>query len=174
MYSRNQGMILRTLIIVISFASFGCKTVKYGFKGVSIPPEAKTISVAFFQNQAPMASPQEAQKFSEQLRSMVSSQTNLGLVKQNGDLQFEGKITDYNVQPVNIASSDQAASNRLTITVSVHYANKFDETKNFEQTFTRFSDYKAAQPLSSVESGLLDDINKQLTEDIFNKAFNNW
>jgi hypothetical protein len=167
-------MILRIFIIIVFFTSIGCKTVKYGFKGVTIPPEAKTISVAFFQNQAPMASPQEAQKFSEQLRTMVSSQTNLGLIKQNGDLQFEGKITDYNVQPVSIQSTDVAASNRLTITVSVHYSNKFDETKNFDQTFTRFSDFDAKQTLSSVESGLLDNINKQLTEDIFNKAFNNW
>ena len=100
---------------------------------------------------------------------------NLALMKQNGDLQFEGTITDYNVAPVAIQSTtDQAALNRLTVTISVKYSNKFDATKNFEQSFTRFADYPTSSSLSAQENDLLISINKQLTEDIFNKAFNNW
>jgi len=91
-----------------------CK-VNYGFKGISIPPEAKTISVAFFQNNAAMASPSESQKFTEKMRDMVSSQTNLALTKQNGDLQFEGAIVDYSVAPVAVQSTDQAALNPLCV-----------------------------------------------------------
>ena len=115
-----------------------------------------------------------SQLFTEKLRDVVSSQTNLALMKQNGDLQFEGSVTDYNVAPVSIQSSDQAALNRLTVTVNVKYTNKFDATKNFEQSFTRFADFRASSALSSVEAELLTEINRQLTEDIFNKAFNNW
>jgi hypothetical protein len=95
-------------------------------------------------------------------------------MKQNGDLQFEGAITDYNVAPVAIQSNDQAANNRLTITVNVKYTNKFDLTKNFEQSFSRFADFKANTSISSQEDVLLTEINRQLTEDIFNRAFNNW
>ena len=105
---------------------------------------------------------------------MVSTQTSLALMKQNGDLQFEGAITDYNIAPVAIQSSDQAALNRLTMTVNVKYSNKFDATKNFEQAFTRFADYKSSSSLTAEEDRLLLEINRQLTEDIFNKAFNNW
>ncbi len=160
-------------ILLLIFATSSCK-IKYGFKGVSIPIEAKSISVAFFQNNSAMASPVEAQKFTEKLRDMVSSQTNLALVKQNGDLQFEGFIADYTITPVAIQSTDQAALNRLTISVNVKYSNKFDATKNFEQSFSRFADYQSNQTLSSIEAGLMEEINRQLTEDIFNKAFNNW
>jgi hypothetical protein len=56
----------------------------------------------------------------------------------------------------------------------VKYSNKFDETKNFEQSFSRFADFKASSSISSQEDALLTEINRQLTEDIFNKAFNNW
>lgn len=121
-----------------------------------------------------MGTPVISQKFTEKLRDMVSTQTNLALMKQNGDLQFEGSIIDYNVAPVSIQSNDQAANNRLTITVTVKYTNKFDESKNFEQNFTRFADFPANQAISSREDALLTEINRQLTEDIFNKAFNNW
>ena len=150
-----------------------CK-VKYSLNGATIPVEAKTVSVAFFPNNTTLGSPSLSQKFTEKLRDVVSTQTNLALMKQNGDLQFEGSIIDYNIAPVSIQSTDQAANNRLTISVSVKYTNRFDITKNFEQTFTRFADYTASQAISSVEADLITEINRQLTEDIFNKAFNNW
>ena len=105
---------------------------------------------------------------------MVSSQTSLGLVSQNGDLQFEGNIADYNVSPVAIQSTDVAGLNRLTITVNVKYNNKFDASKNFEQSFTRFADYKSTENINDKEPELVQEIYRQLTEDVFNRAFNNW
>ncbi|MDP2385244.1 MAG: LptE family protein [Bacteroidota bacterium] len=157
----------------MALALFSCK-VKYGFKGISIPPEAKTISVIYFQNNASMANPVEAQKFTEKLRDMVSAQTNLALTKQNGDLQFEGYIADYSVIPVAIQSTDQAALNRLTVTIHVKYSSKLEPAKNFEQNFSRFFDYSASKTLTTIESEALDEINRQITEDVFQKAFNNW
>lgn len=157
----------------VLFTVWSCKP-RISLSGATIPPEAKTISVAFFTNNASLAPPSLAQVFTEKLRDVVSQQTNLALMKQNGDLSFEGSITDYNVAPVAIQATDKAGSNRLTIVVSVKYFNKFDETKNFEQTFSRFADYPSDASLSSKESELITEINRQLTEDIFNKAFNNW
>ena len=146
----------------------------FSLNGATIPIEAKTVSVAFFPNNTTLGKPSISQRFTERLRDVVSTQTRLALVKQNGDLQFEGDISDYNISPVAIQSTDQAALNRLTITINVKYTNKFDATKNFDQPFTRFTDFPAASAISSVEDDLLTEINRQLTEDIFNKAFNNW
>jgi hypothetical protein len=108
------------------------------------------------------------------LRDMVSSQTNLALITSGGDLQFEGTIADYNIAPVAIQSNDIAGSNRLTITVSVKYTNRFDAGKSFEQNFTRFADFSSTKNITDLEPDLVQDIYKQLTEDIFNRAFNNW
>lgn len=142
--------------------------------GASIPVEAKTISVGFFTNNTTLGAPSLSQRFTEKLRDVVSSQTRLGLVSRNGDLQFEGYIVDYNVSPVAIQSTDLAGLNRLTITVSVKYTNKFDVGKSFEQSFTRFADYKSSESINDREPDLVTEIYRQLTEDIFNKAFNNW
>jgi hypothetical protein len=161
------------VVIVMLLFLTGCKA-KVSLSGATIPPEAKTISVAFFTNNASLAPPTLPQIFTEKLRDVVSQQTSLALVKQRGDLEFEGFIADYNVAPVAIQASDRAGSNRLTITVNVKYTNKFDQAKNFEQNFTRFADYPSDQSLSSKEAELIQEINRQLTEDIFNKAFNNW
>lgn len=151
----------------------GCRP-HYSLSGASIPPEAKTVSVKYFQSIASLAPPTLSQSFTEALRDRMSSQTRLALVNTTGDLNFEGSVTGYSTAPIAIQSTDQAALNRLTVTVSVKYSCAFDEKKNFEQSFTRYSDYNSSQSLSAVESELIQQINEQLTQDIFNRALNDW
>jgi hypothetical protein len=162
------------VIIITLLAGFSSCKMKYSLNGASIPVEAQTVSVGFFANNTTLGAPSLSQRFTEKLRDVVSSQTRLGLVSQNGDLQFEGSISDYNISPVAIQSTDLAGLNRLTITVSVKYSNKFDAGKNFEQNFTRFADYKSTDNITDREAELVQEIYRQLTEDVFNKAFNNW
>ncbi len=181
-FSRGKTSILNFIAfdsIVIGFGLLifsliqGCK-VSYSFSGAAIPPEAKTVSVQYFQNNASLAPPTLSQKFTEALRDKLSSQTRLALVSRGGDLAFEGSIIGYMTAPIAIQSSDQAALNRLTITVNVKYTCVFDEKKNFEQSFSRFYDYASTQSLASVEDQLIEQINDQLVQDIFNRALNDW
>ncbi|MCW3076862.1 MAG: hypothetical protein JWO32_1471 [Bacteroidetes bacterium] len=165
--------IIFILFIVVIFSNSGCKPT-VSLSGATIPLEAKTVSVAFFTNNTTLGAPSLSQRFTEKLRDVVSQQTSLALIKQNADLQFEGYIADYNVAPVAVQSTDQASLNRLTISVQVKYINRFDATKNFEQAFTSFSDFKRTENIAAKEPELVTEIYRQLTEDIFNKAFNNW
>lgn len=135
--------------------------------------ESKTISVSFFPNNASLVQPTLSQSFTEDLRSFFQTQTPLTLTQKNGDLQFEGSITDYRVNPVAIANQT-ASSNRLSISVSVKFTNIKDPTKDFESTFSRFADFPSSENLGSIESSLIKEINQQLAQDIFNKAFINW
>jgi hypothetical protein len=99
------------------------------------------------------------------------------VISGDGDLIFEGEITGYDTKPIAFTGNDQtdiAALNRLTITVSVKFTNKLDETQDFEQNFSRYADYLSTLNLSSVEETLIKQINEQLVEDIFNKAVVNW
>ena len=90
------------------------------------------------------------------------------------DLQFSGSITGYTVTPQSIQGNDQAALNRLTITVQVKYVNRFDSKFSFTQNFSRYRDYDARLSLSSVESGLIQEITEELVDDIYQRAFVNW
>jgi hypothetical protein len=170
-HTKSKYFLLIMCCVSIFFTA--CR-ISYSLNGASIPPEAKTVSVTFFQNYASLAPPTLSQTFTEALRSRLSSQSRLALVSKGGDLAFEGSITGYATSPVGIQSTDVAAQTRLTITVSVKYTCSFDETKNFEQSFSKFADYKSDLNLAAVESGLIEQINEQLTQEIFNKALNNW
>ena len=146
----------------------------YSFTGASIPPEAKTISIQQFPNNAPLVQPMLSQLFTDALRDKFSSQTSLTQVAANGDLSFEGAITDYRTQPVAITGDQTAALNRLTITIRVVFRNRFDEKQNFESTFTRFDDYDSSRALAEVEEQLMADIIEALVQDVFNRSVVNW
>ncbi|MDE5574181.1 MAG: hypothetical protein K2I87_00535, partial [Bacteroidales bacterium] len=107
----------------------GCKV--YSLSGASIPPEAKTLGVGYFRNRAPSVQPTLSSVFTDRLKEYLVSQSNLSLVDGFADLQFSGEITGYAINPVSIQSNDQAAMNRLTITVQVRYVNRFDAKTNF-------------------------------------------
>jgi len=161
-----------TLSFVLSTVLTGCGV--YSFTGASVPPEAKSVSIAMFPNKAELVQPTLSQSFTEALREKFSSQTNLALVPRNGDLHFEGEITGYSTEPVAITGQQQAALIRLKITVNVRYVNKFNPKDNFETSFSRYEDYSSSQNLASVELDLISKINEALVDDIFNKSVVNW
>ncbi len=124
--------------------------------------------------QASLVVPSLSQTLTEALRNRFITQTPLQLIRRNGDLNIEGSIISYITQPVAIQGTEQAALNRLTISVRVKFTNKFDEKQNFEQTFTRFEDYPFTANLNAVQDNLIQLIVEALVDDIFNKAVVNW
>lgn len=146
----------------------------YGFTGASIPPGAKTVSVEYFKNTASIFNPTLSPQFTEILQKKLVSQTPLNLTSGKGDLQFKGQIIDYSVAPMALVVGETAAMNRLTIKVKVSFINEIEETKNFEETFSRYADYDSNKMLSAVEPDIVPLIIEQLTDDIFQKAVVNW
>lgn len=162
----------RLLLLIITLATAGCGV--YSFSGASISPEVKTFSVLFFPNRAQLVQPLLSQAFTEKLKEKFISQTNLRQLDRSGDLQFEGYITDYKASPVAIQGTQTAALNRLTISVFVKFTNKVDPKQDFETNFSRYADYDSRKSLQEVEVGLIEEINRQLVDDIFNKSVSNW
>lgn len=161
------------LIFGLLMVSQSCGT--YSFSGASIPPEMKTISVQFFENTSALVVPYLSQQFTEALKDRIRNQSRLSIVRTEADANFEGRITDYSIRPVAIQGNDRAGLNRVTVTVMVKYTNVLKPELNFEQSFQAFQEFSLNQgPIQTQEQKLLALIIRQLTEDIFNKAFANW
>ncbi|MCQ2286203.1 MAG: LPS assembly lipoprotein LptE [Bacteroidales bacterium] len=162
------------ILFVVAFLSVACR-MTVSLTGGDIDPRAKTVYVQTFINNATLVNPTLSQDFTTALKDMIQRQTPLTIINtNNGDYAFEGRITGYSIAPVAIQGDETAAMNRLTITVTVKFTNKFDESKNFEQSFSRYADYASSMNFTSVESTLVNEINEALTDDIFNKSFVNW
>lgn len=164
---------LLLFVALVALALPACK-INYGFTGASIAANVKTFSVAYFQNRARLVNPNLSQQFTDGLQEKIIKQTSLNQIGDNGDLEFSGQITDYDVRPMTIVSGDMAAQNRLTIGVKVKFTNNKDHTQDWEKSFNAYEDYESSQSLSAVEGTLVPEIIKKLTDDIFNASVANW
>ncbi len=149
-------------------------SVNYSLNGNSIPNEAKTVSVAFFPCNVSIAPANYGQKFTETLRNKFSAQTRLNLVKNNGDLQFEGTINVYRSEVGTAADANAVATNKFIVGITLKYINILDEKKSFEKPIEKFIIFPGNKPFASEENNLIEEINKQLAQEVFNAAFNDW
>jgi len=153
----------------------GCGVaIKYSLSGASIPPDAKTFSVAYFPNNATMVSPILSSTLTDALVDIFSRRTRLQQVEEGGDFAFEGEITNYTSVTASVSSDDYALLNRLTITVNVRFTNAIDETMSFTKSFSAYEDYDSTQVLTEGEGTLSPEIVDKIVTDIFMASASNW
>ncbi len=160
------------LVVIFPSCTYSLK-----LNGSQIPPTMKTLRVDFFENNAPLVINTLSNDFTEALKNRIRNTTRLSIVRGEADAIMSGSITDYNIAPVSINATSNnvapiAGQSQLTITVNVKFIYDADKKLSFEQSFSKSEQF--AGDVSSHERTLIADITKQLTEDIFNKAFENW
>ena len=161
-------------LVALAVATLSGCTVKYSFTGASIPLDAKTVSVPYFPNNAPMVAPTLSSTLTSALQDKFASQTSLQVVDNGGDLAFVGEITNYTSTPAAVTAAETAAMNRLTITVKVKFTNIYEPQNNYNKTFSAFAEYDATSLLQDIQDSLITEIVDQLVQEIFNAAVANW
>ncbi|WP_420387190.1 LPS assembly lipoprotein LptE [Roseivirga sp.] len=172
----TKALVLLALLISLS----GCGV--YSFSGTSIDyNQIKTLSIANFLNEIGSGPPNMAQNFTEGLKDYFQRRTKLELIQRQGDLQFEGSISDYRVNPQAISASgsstraDGTGLMRLTIVVQVVFTNSVEEEASFQRPFTFYADYDpSTTTLNAVEEDLVQEIFDALYFDIFQAAVAQW
>lgn len=175
--SKNTQFISFTLlalaVAVFSLLNTGCGSVRYTFRDISIPDSIKTVKVNFIENRATYINPQLSPRLSDKLRQKIVSQTKLSQTNNdNADWQISGSITNYSFSTSGI-SEQRVASNRLTVSVHIILQKK-DADKPEEYDISRNFDFAASQSIQQAEAGLLDEMIRGLTDDIFNRIFSSW
>lgn len=146
----------------------------YSFRSGALPSDVRTIQIQPFSNEAEVVIPTLAQTLTESIRQKFISQSPLVLVQTGGDLQISGRILDYKVAPVAIQSAQQAAQNRLSITIFVQCKSHRYPELSWEQSFMSFLDFPASTSLAQVQESLLGELSDRLATDIVNKTLSNW
>ncbi len=164
------------LLFIICITASSCGF--YSFTGASISAETKTFQVNRFENNSLLIEPGLDLTFRNTMIAILENQTNLNNVNSNGDIVYEGEITEYRISPTtssNQGNTFTAAQNRLTISVKVHFYDKNDLEAEFEQTFSFFHDYEGSAQLSgTVKDTAIEEIFERITQDIFNASLAKW
>jgi hypothetical protein len=147
----------------------------YSFTGTSIQPDVMSVTIPYFEYKALKVNPALSNQLTEALQEKFIRLTRLELVDEEGDLEVIGAVTGYDVKATAINASEQAAQNRLTVTVKISFVNrKYPEESFDDKSFSAFADFDAMQQLDAVESTLCEEIVEKLCEDIFNGTVANW
>ena len=174
MILKNNNIFIVFLFLIVT----GLNSCVYSFSGSSLAPDVKTFSIATLPNNSGLGPANLSQVVTNNFRDYFQRNTNLKLVPRDGDLQFEGLITGYEVTPVapqQQNGQDIAARNRLTIRLQVKFVNTKDPKQNFDQPFTGYSDFPQSLNLSQLdEASIRNILNQQIMTDIFNRSVANW
>ena len=152
-------------------------TISYKFNGSSIDyTKIKTISFETFPNRSigfvwgPMES-----MFNTALQDIYSQQTRLQMVKRSGDLTLSGEITNYDAYNKGVGADGYSTMAELRMTVRVTFTNKSNPQENFEaKQFSASREYDATQQLASVQDELVNQMIKDIVDQIFNATVANW
>jgi len=152
---------------------------KYSMTGAST--NAKSIQVEEFFNNTDLGPANLGATFTNRLKDYYQQNSNLRVVKENGELLIEGMVSVYQISQVAPVSggssntSDVAALTRLTIAVKANYVDTIEPKNNFkDRVFSFYADFPNTQDLNTVRESLERKIFEQIYIDIFNATIANW
>ena len=147
----------------------------YSFTGTSIQADVKTITIPYVEYKALRVNPSLSNALTEALQDKFRKLTRLEQVEKDGDLELLCEISGYDVKATAVTADEQAARNRLTVTVKIEFTNrKYPEDNVSNKSFSAYEDFDATQSLDAVEATLCETIIEKLVEDIFNATVAQW
>ena len=112
--------------------------------------------------------------FNNELKDIFVSHTKLTQVKRNGDLVLSGEITQYQQRNKSVSSEGHSSQVELSMTVNVRFTNNVKHDEDFEKQFTASQTYDSSLSLNAVQQELVEQMVKDITEQIFNATVANW
>ncbi|MFL5739936.1 MAG: LPS assembly lipoprotein LptE [Flavisolibacter sp.] len=176
----KKTFLLFTLLLcglcVLTTLNSGCRAYNFSGRG-TIPDTIHTVRVNFIENRAPYVNPQLSPNLTDRLKQKIGNQTRLTQVNNdNVDWDIRGYVSDYSPSTVGITSTNghsQTSVNRLTVTVHISIV-KPNTSQPQEFDVSHSFDFSANQSLQQAEAQLLDEIVRNLTDEIFNRLFSDW
>ena len=158
----------------------GCN---YSFTGSSVPPHLKTIAVPSFIDRSGSGETDLSEKFTNNLIQKFTDDNSLQIAdKANADAILECTVLPIQDAPSvvsNVASVENVATRRITITVKVLYKDIVERKQVFDKNFSNYGEYdtEAADfggDLIAARSAAIDEAVELLTEDILLGVVSNW
>lgn len=154
----------------------------YSFTNVNLDSRYQTVEIRNFINNAPLVNPNLAQQFSTDIQNRFLQRTTLKGTTDRPHILVEGEITDYTISPTTITSSTvetsggtiQAAQNKLTITVKVHYENAIEPEKGFDRTYSDEVVFSSDLNINDIEATQVKIVNERIINKIFNDIVADW
>jgi hypothetical protein len=164
-------------VLITALLNTGCHV--YSFKETTpLADSIKTIRIQYIENRAPYVNPKLSPNLTERLKQKILNQTRLSQTNnEDAHLSISGYVSDYSPSTVGISNTQgktQTSVNRLTVTVHITLLRQLEGKPPQEFDVSRSFDFSATQSLQAAENQLLDEMVRNLADEIFNHLFSNW
>jgi hypothetical protein len=174
---KKTTTLLLTAFCIFSITLTSCRIYSFTPKG-TLDPEIKTVNVHIIENQAQYVNPQLLPNLTDRVKQKITRQTKLSQTnRDDADLDIRGVITDYTPSTTGVTNTNgqtQASVNRLTVSVRMTITNQLKKEDPKDVTVSRSFDFPANQTLNQAEAQLLDEMVRNLSDEIFNRIFSDW
>jgi hypothetical protein len=161
----------------LNFSFAGCGIYKFS-EASPVPPDVKTIKINFIENHAPYINPQLSPNLTDRLKQKINNQTRLTQTNnENPNWDLSGEIVDYSFTTTGITSANgksQTSINRLTVSVKMTLTKLISNGTPEQFTVSRQFDFDANLSIQQAEAAKLDEMVRNITDEIFNHIFSNW
>jgi len=165
------------LFILVAIGLSACWPSSFSFRDTGgMPEEWKTFTLKTLTLEAATCPLSFAAILSENLKDGVQNNTPLLLNTTfgKGEVNMEGKITQYLVTPLAVQGNNNASQNRLSMSLVMTINITKPKEEQWTMTSTRFADFSSGTNISEIETKLFEDISAQMVQDLINKLLSNW
>ncbi len=171
--SLRRVLSISTLVLVVALLSSGCMF--YSFTGATIPSHINTVAVplASDRTDSPLATLDDI--MTQAIITQFVNQTRLRLEsnEQEADAVLDLTIQQYQNEPTAVGT-DQAARNRVSISVAVRYIDRVNEEDILDRTFNASEEYDPIELGTAGEEEAARAALNTIAEDIFTAATSDW
>lgn len=161
-------------LILLVIIMTGC-TVSYKFNGSNINySETPTLDIRDFQNQAELVYAPLTQVFNERMKDVFIRGTKLQLTSIAPSMEIEGEIVRYYLTPLAVQENNLASQTRLTMEVRYRFRNNVRSEEDKEETISAYRDFESSRMLTDVQDQLIEELTKEIVDQIFNATMSNW
>ncbi len=167
-----KSTIVALLICLVTLP--GC--LRYGFTGINIPSEIRTVYIPFFPDQSGSGLGDLSDNLNQALVNRFVNQSRLNLTSNsaNADMLLEGEIRDYSNEPFSVADDRRAELNRVTIRVRAEARFADNDSPEWDKTFTGTFEYDPTEAGADGEIDAAFQAMEDLADDMFNDALGDW
>lgn len=161
------------LLLTGSLLLGGCAF--YSFTGATIPGHINTIAVPLATDRTDGPLPTLDQILTQQVIAQFVNQTRLQLTSSEADADalLDLRIEQYSNTPTAVGG-DQAARNRVSISVAVRYMDQVNDEQLMDRSFSGAEEYDPIELGPAGEEEAARAVLDILAQDIFTTATSNW
>lgn len=172
---RASRKVFHLLVLVLATSLSSCGY--YSFTGATIPSHLESIAVPLAVDQTTAAVDVPLNdELTDLLIARFVQQTRLALAttESEADVVLESTVVRYRDEPTAVGGGEQAALNRVSITVRVRYYDRVEDEELLAREFTSSVEY---DPVTDGLQGEIDAARAALSniaDDVFTAATSDW